>query len=263
MKWKLATFNVNGIRARLPQVLDWVHLHQPDVMCLQEIKCQTHEFPVDAFFEAGYASFVRGQKAFHGVAILTRTQPADVRLGFDDGAPDEEARLIAVLADGVWVVNTYIPQGRAVDDPAFQYKLDFFARLKRWLVNRFDADRPLVWAGDLNVAPTDIDVFDPERTSGEVGCHPSERHALADVAAWGLVDLFRRHHPDQKQFTFWDYRLPNGFKRNLGWRLDHILATAGLADVSGKCQVDVAPRGLPKPSDHTPVWAEFDLARLV
>jgi exodeoxyribonuclease III len=263
MSWKLATFNVNGIRARLATVVDWIGEHQPDVLCLQEIKCQDKDFPVQPLEEAGYRVSLRGQKSFNGVAILTRRQPDEIIKGFGDGDTDEEARFIGARVDGVWVVNTYIPQGRDPEHPAFQYKLGYFTRLKRWFERRFDPTQPLIWTGDINVAPTALDVFDPKRLAGSVGFHPLEHQALAEVAAWGLVDCFRKHHPDQKQFTFWDYRLPKSFERNLGWRIDHILATRPLAEVCLDCLVDSELRGRQNPSDHTPVWAEFALDRLI
>jgi len=262
MSWKFATFNVNGIRARLQIVLDWLKHQQPDVLCLQEIKCQDKDFPINFFQEAGYIATVRGQKAFNGVVILSKRHPDQVLREFGDGQPDEEARLIATMTDGVWVVNTYVPQGRDPDDPAFQYKLDFLARLKRWFESHFNPVQPLIWTGDMNVAPEEMDVFDPGRLDGEVGFHPVERKALAEVMAWGFIDLFRIHHPKQKQFTFWDYRLPKSFQRNLGWRLDHIMVTEPMAAMSIECLVDVEPRGRLKPSDHTPIWAEFDLKKL-
>jgi len=259
MLWKLATFNVNGIRARLPAVLDWLQIHQPEVLCLQEIKCQDKDFPFEPFREAGYSAGVRGQKAYNGVAILTKTPPAEIRLGFTDGEPEEEARLIAGLTEGIWVVNTYVPQGRDPADPAFKHKLNFLARLKKWFERNFEPEQPLIWTGDFNVAPEPIDVFDPERLDGEVGFHPDERRALNEVKAWGFTDVFRQLHPDQRQFSFWDYRLPRSFEKNLGWRLDHIMTTKPLAEVCRECSIDDGPRGWPKPSDHTPVWAEFDL----
>lgn len=259
MVWKLATFNVNGIRARLPIVLQWLEKHQPDVLCMQEIKCRDADFTFQAFLDRGYTATVRGQKSFNGVAILTKRSPSEVLREFGDGASEEEARLLAVRVDEVWVVNTYVPQGRSVEDPAFARKLEFFARLKRWLQTRFDPLLPLVWTGDINVAPTSLDVYDPKRMEGKVCFHPAEHEALAKTSAWGLTDLFRKHHPDQKQFTFWDYRMPKSLERNLGWRLDHILATAPMALASIDCFVDTEPRGQDKPSDHTPVVADFDL----
>ncbi len=259
MRWKVATFNVNGIRARLQHVVNWIRDHEPDVLCLQEIKCTVEQFPFDAFRDMGYGASVHGQKAFHGVAILSRREPGQVLTGFNDGGPDEEARLIAASFDPVWVVNTYVPQGRDPADPAFQTKLDFFSRLYAWIGSRFRPDQPLVWVGDLNVAPEPIDVFDPKRLDGKIGFHPEERKAFERMRAWGFIDVFRRHHPDARQFTFWDYRIPGSLTKNLGWRLDHILSTQSLAERSQACQVDQDLRGLPQPSDHAPVWALFDL----
>jgi exodeoxyribonuclease-3 len=259
MVWKMATFNVNGIRSRLPIVLDWLAKYQPDVLCMQEIKCRDSDFIAAPFTEMGYTASVRGQKSFNGVAILTLRQPKEVLSEFCDGGPEDEARLLAVHVDDIWVINTYVPQGRSPEDPAFRHKLAFFARLKQWLETRFDPALPLVWTGDINVAPESMDVFDPKRMEGKVGFHPAEREALASVAAWGLTDLFRKHRPEQKQFTFWDYRLPKSFERDLGWRIDHILATETLVSASIDCFVDTEPRVLDKPSDHTPVCAEFGL----
>ncbi len=262
MVWSVATFNVNGIRSRLASLLRWLEERNPDVVCLQEIKCRDEDFPADALREAGYTAAVRGQKSFNGVAVLSRTEPEEVLKGFADGMPDDEARFIAVKTRGVWIVNTYVPQGRDPGNPAFRYKLDFFDRLKRWFDERHTATQPLIWTGDLNVAPEEIDVFDPKRMAGKVGFHPAEHQALQDVLSWGFFDLFRKHHPQTRQFTFWDYRLPQSFARNLGWRLDHILATEPAAGACVECEVDSAPRGRENPSDHTPVWAAFDIGKI-
>jgi len=254
VSWKLATFNVNGIRARLPIVLAWLEKHRPDVLCLQEIKCRDSEFPGEAFREVGYESTVKGRKSQSGVAVLSRSSPEEVRTHFE-----EEARLIAASFSGIWVVNTYVPQGRDPQDPAFKAKIDFFKQLKEWFSLHFKPDQPLVWTGDINVAPGPLDVFDPKRMEGKVGFHPEERKALADTVSWGFEDVFRIHHPGEKQFTFWDYRIPSSLEKNLGWRLDHIWATPGLARLSRDCRVDEGPRAMDRPSDHTPVWVEFDL----
>lgn len=262
MSWTLATFNVNGIRARLPVLLDWLARRGPDVVCVQETKVQDKDFPLAPLEEAGYRVSFWGQKSFNGVAILSKSQPDEVRIGFDDGQPEEQARMITVLVDGVWVVNTYIPQGQEVGAPAFEYKLEFFSRLKNWIETNFKPSQPLLWVGDMNVAPEDVDVYDPKRMAGKVSCHPDERKALEAMAAWGLSDCFRQHHPDEKQFTFWDYRLPKSFQRDLGWRLDLVMASQPLAGVCTASEVDSEPRGWLKPSDHTPVLATFDLAKL-
>jgi len=260
MPWKIATFNVNGIRSRLQVVLSWLDQNRPDILCLQEIKCQDAEFPFDAIREAGYEASVCGQKSFHGVAILSVRKPEAVKRGFGDGVADVEARLIAEKIDGIWVVNTYVPMGTSPDHPAFQVKLEFFARLKKYFNREFTPSDPLIWLGDINVAPDELDVFSPKRMEGKIGFHPLEKMALADVVSWGFVDLFRTHHPDVRQFTFWDYRLPQSFERNLGWRLDHIRATRPVAKASIDCRVDADLRGRPTPSDHSPVWATIHLA---
>jgi exodeoxyribonuclease-3 len=258
MKWKIATFNVNGIRAREHVLVSWMERNRPDVMCLQEIKCRDSEFPAASLRELGYEVSVHGQKSFHGVAILSRHRPEIVRRGFGDGKSDEEARLIAAKIDGIWVFNTYVPQGRTPEDPAFQSKLDFFIRLRDLLQREFAASDPIIWTGDINVAPEEIDVYSPRRMDGKTGFHPLERQALAGAVSWGFADLFRKHHPSAKQFTFWDYRLPQSFQRDLGWRLDHIFATEPVVVCSIDCGVDADLRGQSKPSDHAPVWAEIE-----
>ena len=263
MGWKMATFNVNGVRARLPLLLEWLEEKRPDVACLQEIKCRDEDFPAADIAGAGYRAIVRGQKSFNGVAILHKDDPQDVWLEFGGGEPlDPEARFLAARFGKVWVINTYVPQGRDPDDPAFAYKLDFIARIRAGLEAHFTPGDPLVWTGDINVAPEPIDVFDPKRMEGQTGFHPEERKALAEAAGWGLTDLYRHLHPDEKQFTFWDYRLPKSFQRNLGWRIDHFLATRSMADCCLGCEVDMELRGKAKPSDHTAVMAEFDLEAL-
>lgn len=259
MTWKLATFNVNGIRARLGILADWLAANRPDALCLQEIKVQDADFPAADLAKLGYRAAFWGQKSYNGVAILTLREPAAVVRGFGGAAEGEEARLISLTVDGVTLLNAYVPQGREVGHPAFATKLAFLDRLAALLSANHQPDQRLVLAGDLNVAPADLDLYDPARLAGAVGCHPDERAALARVAAWGLTDLFRQQNPEARQFTFWDYRLPQSFKRNLGWRIDHLLASAPLAAACVACTVDCAPRALEKPSDHTPLVAEFEI----
>ncbi len=263
MKWKIATFNVNGIRSREHVLASWLVTHGPDIVCLQEIKCRDCEFPVDALRQIGYEASVCGQKSFHGVAILSKRKPEQVRRGFGDGGSDVEARLIAAKIDGIWIFNTYVPQGKSPEHPAFRIKLDFFARLRSLFQGEFKPSDPVIWTGDINVAPEELDVFSPRRMDGKIGFHPLEREALANVASWGFIDLFRKHHPEVRQFTFWDYRLPQSFQRNLGWRIDHIFATPPISANSIDCGVDADLRGQANPSDHTPVWAEIELADVV
>jgi exodeoxyribonuclease-3 len=255
--FKLATFNANSIRSRLSIILDWLAVHNPDVLCVQETKCQDRDFPAEAFTSAGWRVVFRGEKSYNGVAIISREEPADVRFGLDGGDP-EEARLIRARIAGVDVLNSYVPQGTAVDSPRFQYKLDWFKRLRRLLETEYSPVAPLIWAGDLNVAPEPADVYDPVLFEGSVCFHPLERAALGEVMSWGLVDVFRKHNAEAGQYTFWDYRMRGALSRNLGWRLDHIMATAPLAARSTAAHIDRAPRALDKPSDHTFLIAEFE-----
>ncbi len=255
MSWSLATFNVNGVRARLPLLLDWLEQNSPEVVCLQETKVQDADFPASDFEALGYQARFHGQKSFNGVAVLSRGEPAEVLTGLDDD--DDQARALAIKLDDAWVVNLYVPQGREVGHEAYEYKLAFLARVRAWLDERFKPSQPLAVVGDMNVALTDRDVFDPKRMAGKVSCTDEERAAVQALMDWGLIDAFRQHHPEDKQFTFWDYRLPQSFKRNLGWRIDLILASKPLAKACTECLVDTAPRGLAKPSDHTPVVARF------
>lgn len=259
MGWKLATFNVNGLRARLNIVTDWLNQHQPQVLCLQETKVQDQDFPAAVLEECGYHVAFMGQKSYNGVAVLSQSRPEEVRMSLEDGEDDPEARFLAVKVDGVWVANAYIPQGRDADHPSFQYKLRYFERVLDWLKKHHKPEGKLILTGDLNVAPHPIDVYDPKRLEGQPDYHPEVRAAFQVWLDWGLTDLYRQHRPDEVQYTFWDYRMPKAFQRNLGWRIDHILATKPLAQACRDCWVDAGPRSLPKPSDHTPMLAEFDL----
>lgn len=256
---KIASFNANGIRARIEIVVEWISREQPAVFCLQETKVQDEDFPLESFRERSLHVAYWGQKSYNGVAVVSREEPEEIQLGLGDGEDPEEARLISARIGGIWVVNTYVPQGTAVDSPRFQYKLEWFGRLERYFQTHFKATDPVLWVGDLNVAPEDRDVYDPTRLAGHVCFHPEEQSALSKVLRWGFVDVFRKHEPGENQFTFFDYRLPKSPERNLGWRLDHIFATRPLADKSRRAWIDKAPRLLPKPSDHTPICAEFEI----
>lgn len=255
---KIASFNVNGIRARMPIILDWIRKETPDVLCLQETKVQDPDFPLEPIKAAGYHCSFKGQKSYNGVATLTRLIPDNIAYGFGDGDPLEEPRLITIGIAGLTIVNTYIPQGRDPRDEAFQYKLEWFSRLKAFFETMHSPDQPLVWTGDFNVAPEPIDVHDPEGLKGSVGFHPDEQAALARVMDWGFVDVYRKHRSGEQAYTFFDYRIPNGVKRGLGWRIDHICATRPLADASVDARIDLEPRLMQRPSDHTLIIAEFN-----
>jgi exodeoxyribonuclease-3 len=256
---KVATFNVNSVRSRLDLVTGWLQKERPDALCMQEIRVQDSEFPGDAFRNIGYHVAFRGQKAHAGVAIVSREEPQDVSCGLDDGGEPDPARLIRAVVRGVPIVNTYVPQGQSIDSPWFQYKLEWLARLRRWFERHYSPDKPLIWVGDFNVAPEPMDVHDPKALAKHVDFHPDARAALEKIKDWGFVDVFRQHHPEPGQFTFWDYRVRDALERNIGWRVDHIWATQPLAAKSVRAWIDVEARRAPKPSDHTFLVAEFAL----
>jgi len=257
--FKIATFNANSIRSRLDQILDWLNREHPDVLCVQETKVQDKDFPAQPIEDAGYHVIFSGQKAYSGVAILSRTTPEHVVVGFDDGEEDTDApRLLRAAYHGVTVVNTYVPQGRDVDSEHFQYKLHWLARLRALFERHYSPDDLLVWVGDLNVAPEDIDVYDPKGLRYHVDFHPDAQAALEAIRQWGFVDVFRQHHPGEpQQFSYFDYRANNPIERGIGWRIDHIWATAPLAAKSTRAWIDVEARKAARPSDHTLVVAEF------
>lgn len=256
---KIASFNANGIRARLPVVLRWLAEAAPDCLCLQETKVQDADFPKEPFEAAGYHCCFTGIKSYNGVAVLSKAAPSGVRPGFDASTGAEDARLIAVNVNGVAIVNTYIPQGQAPESEKFQYKLAWLERLSAYFVKNYNPLDPVLWLGDFNIAPEPIDVYDPEKLAGAVCFHPEEHRRLEKLAAWGFVDVYRRHRPDAREFSFWDYRIPQAVKRGLGWRIDHIWATAPLAARSTAAWIDAAPRSWQRPSDHTFVVAEFQI----
>lgn len=257
---RIATFNVNSIRSRMEIVLGWLDTHRPDVLCLQETKVQDVEFPVEPFQGAGYQVTFKGQKAYNGVAVLSREPVTEVRYGFNDDGPADESRLIEVTVGGVRVVNTYVPQGREIDHEMYQYKLEWFRRLRRHFDERYKRDDPLVWLGDMNVAHEPIDVHNPEKRARHVCYHQDARDMFAHCREWGFVDVFRQHHPEAGHYTFYDYRGKDNVKNGLGWRIDYILTNPALARRCTDCYIDVAPRLKPKPSDHTCMIAEFDLS---
>ncbi len=254
---KIATFNANGVRARLPIIAKWLQEESPDVLCLQETKVQDADFPRQPFKDLGYHCSFRGEKSYNGVAMLSKAPPEGISFGFSDERAGEETRLMAARITGIPIVNTYVPQGYAPESEKFQYKLRWLERLRRCFSQHFQSDMPLLWVGDFNVAPEPIDVYDPKRLLGSVGFHPAEHKALAAIKAWGFVDVFRKHQSEGKMYSFWDYRIPNAVQRGLGWRVDHIWATACVAEKSTRAWIDIDSRCLPKPSDHTFMVAEF------
>lgn len=255
---KIATFNVNSIRMRLPIVSHWLEQHQPDVLCLQETKVQDELFPGLALAATGYHVSFRGMKSYNGVAVLTRVPPDAVYYGFDDGEAEiDDARLIRVIVQGLPIINTYVPNGFKIDSPKYTYKLGWYTRLRQYFSKHLSPDRPAIWCGDMNVAPDPIDVHSPEKHLTHVCFHEDVRRAYKQTVAWGFVDVFRKLYPDRQQFTFWDYLRPSSLEKNKGWRIDHIMATPPLAEKCTQVEVDIEPRKAPSASDHTFVWAEF------
>ena len=254
---KLATWNVNSVRARLERLLAWLARHQPDVLCLQELKVVDEAFPTDALREAGYHCAVHGQKTYNGVAILSRVEPTDVRRGLSDGVGDPQAQLIAANVGGARMLSAYVPNGSVVGTDKFAYKLRWLRRLRDHLDRCADPSEPVVLCGDFNVARFDDEVARPAEWGGSVLCVPEVREALERVRAWGFADVFRAHHPRGGVYSWWDYRA-GAFPRNNGLRIDHIFATETLAARCTSAEVDREERKGPKASDHAPVLAVFD-----
>lgn len=253
---KIATFNCNSVRSRLDTVLRWLADQTPDILCLQETKVQDADFPAAAFTDAGWHVVFKGEKSYNGVAIVSK-QPADeVSFGLD-GEPKDEPRLVHARFGALHVLNTYVPQGREIDHPMYAYKLEWFARLTRYLQKRFNAATPLLWCGDLNVARHPIDVSSPETKTNHVCYHKAVRDAFEDALSFGFTDLFRHHNPGLVDYSFYDYRAPFNPDQKRGWRIDYVLATAPLAKKSLAAAIDVAPRTRPKPSDHCPLYADI------
>jgi len=255
-KIKIATFNANSIRARLDIVLGWLKQHKPDVLCLQETKAQDKDFPELAIRGAGYHAAFRGEKSYNGVAILTKEKPKKISFGLGGKEPDE-TRLAYVNYRGLHIVNTYVPQGRGIDLPQYRYKLSWFRRLGAYFDAHFTPRQRVLWCGDLNVAPEAIDVHSPETKRQHVCYHEDVRNAFRRTFDWGFVDVFRKFHPDEAQYSFFDYRFKDSIRLNVGWRIDHILATKPLEKKAHACEIDIKPRLMQKPSDHTFVVAEF------
>ncbi len=254
---KIASWNLNSIRARQQLLVSWLALAQPDVLCLQELKCTDSEFPSLELKAAGYDSACYGQRSYNGVAILSKLPLGDIARGMGDES-DEQARVLAATAGRVRVISAYAPNGQAVDSPAFEYKLLWYERLCRYLDARFDKNEPLVLCGDFNVAPEPRDVHDAKLWEGQTMFTLKEREALKRVVDFGLVDTFRLHHAEEGRFSWWDYRML-AFPKNRGLRIDHLYATAPLAEKCIAADIDREARKGSQPSDHAPVWAEFAL----
>ncbi len=253
---KLATWNVNSLKVRLPHVLDWLAATQPDVLCLQETKMEDKAFPHAEIEAAGYRAAHNGQKTYNGVAILTRSEMTDVHFDIPDFS-DTQKRVIAATIDGTRIVCAYIPNGQAVGSEKYAYKLQWLAALTGWLREEIAQHPQLALLGDYNIAPDDRDVHDPAAWKDQILCSEPERAAFRQLLGLGLADAFRLFDQPEKSFSWWDYR-QMGFRLNRGLRIDHVLLAPALAGLCRACRIDKAPRKLERPSDHAPVIAELE-----
>lgn len=252
---KIATWNVNSIRSREERLLKWLDRQQPDVVCLQELKVTEDKFPFEPLRKAGYHAAVHGQKTYNGVAILSRLEPKKIETSFDDGVDDPQARVISAVIEDVRILSIYVPNGASVGSEKWDYKLEWFDRLRRYLDERADPQSPLALCGDFNIAPDDDDVANPQVWQDSVLCHDDGRRALQKVSDWGLVDAFRLKHPEGKIYSWWDYRRL-AFPKNDGLRIDHIFVTRQLTNRIMSAEVDRQERKGKLPSDHAPVIVE-------
>lgn len=256
---RVATFNINNINRRLPNLLAWLAETTPDIVCLQELKCTDAAFPADAIREAGYQAVWRGQRTWNGVAILARGRdPVLTRSSLPGDPRDDQARYIEAAVGGVLVGCLYLPNGNPQPGPKFNYKLAWFKRLTRHARSLLRTDLPVILAGDFNVAPTELDIYLTRSWDDDALIQPETRAAYAQLLAQGWTDCVRDLHPDQRIYTFWHY-LRNRWPRDAGLRLDHILLSPALAASLVAAGVDRPVRGKPGASDHAPVWAEIRL----
>ena len=252
---KLASWNVNSLKVRLPHLLDWLAAKQPDAVCLQETKTEDAGFPLAAIEAAGYRAVFCGQKTYNGVAILSRVEPLDVQHGIPNFA-DDPKRLIAATVGDLRVVCAYAPNGQSLESDKFVYKLRWYEALTTWMKEELVRHPRLAILGDFNIAPEDRDVHNPKRWEGGIHVSPQEREALGRLLGVGFSDAFRLFEQPEKEFSWWDYRL-NAFQRGWGLRIDLILLSKELAARCRASSIDKAPRALERPSDHTPVIAEL------
>ncbi|PYP85304.1 MAG: exodeoxyribonuclease III [Blastocatellia bacterium AA13] len=254
---KIATWNVNSVRTRLPRVVSWLERRQPDVVCLQETKVVDESFPLAEIEALGYHCLLNGQKSYNGVAILSRTEPQDVVRLLPGDELDAEHRMLIAVIEGIRIVNIYAPNGGDVGLPRYAFKLEWYRRLREFLNVSFDPSENLLICGDFNVAPDDRDVWDPQRWRGKILFSEPEKEALRNLVSWGLQDALRLHKSEGGLYTFWDYRA-GAFHRGWGLRIDHILVTESLARRCADVEIDRNERKGEKPSDHAPVIATLE-----
>jgi len=254
---KIATWNVNSLKVRLPHVLDWLEGSQADILCLQETKLTDENFPADTIRAAGYEVAFSGQKTYNGVAIISKQTAADIITDVP-GLNDPQRRILGATIDGVRVLNLYVVNGQEVDSEKYTHKLHWLEKVTEYIESQLREHEHFVVLGDFNIAPEDRDVYDPEAWHERILCSTPEREALQKILGLGLSDVFRRFDQEDNSFSWWDYRA-GAFRRNRGLRIDLILASQALADDCTACTIDKEPRWLERPSDHTPIIAEFNL----
>ena len=254
---KIATWNVNSLRVRKSHVIDWIKSANPDVLALQELKLPDESFPISEFAEVGYQSVFSGQKTYNGVAILSKKQ-ADIIATDFPYYQDQQRRILCVQIGQLCVLNLYVPNGSEVGSEKYHYKLEWLSHLHSYLVQLLEKHKYCILLGDFNIAPADEDVHDPAEWEGKILCSGPERESYFKLIGAGMTDCFRIFNQENGHFSWWDYRAA-AFRRNRGLRIDHILASDQLAKLCLTCQIDKAPRKLERPSDHVPVFAEFDL----
>ena len=255
---KIATWNINSIGSRIQHVIDWCETNQPDVLCLQETKCVDDKFPASRFKRIGFEHIaVHGEKAYNGVAIISKLRLDDVQKNFPLSEANESKRLIAATIDGIRVVNVYVPHGTKFGSDKFRYKLDWVRRLREMFDAGFATDDEVILCGDLNVAPHEMDVWNPLLWNNKMHFSRPEREAIMDLKRWGFVDVFRQLNGSEREFSWWS-NFHHDFEKDRGLRIDHIWASPPLAEICTDCWIDKTPRGWEKPSDHAPVLAEFD-----
>ncbi|MEG4318859.1 MULTISPECIES: exodeoxyribonuclease III [unclassified Microcoleus] len=260
---KIATWNVNSIRTRLEHVTNWLQTNPVDVLCLQETKVTDKDFPLQPFLDIGYNCYISGQKSYNGVAIFSRSPLSQLSAGFAPilgtetaGSFDEQKRLIAGVTDDLCIISVYVPNGSEVGSEKYQYKLHWLKLLQEYLKIALDKSPNLCICGDFNIVPDDRDIYNPKAAANSVGLSIPERQALTEITALGLSDPFRKFTSEGGHYSWWDYRAA-AFPRNNGWRIDHHYLSPSLYEKAKSCTIDIAPRKLIKPSDHTPVIVEI------
>jgi exodeoxyribonuclease-3 len=253
----LATWNVNSINARLSHIEEFLNNYDPDILCMQETKIVDEKFPIDLFTDRGYEVEIYGEKSYNGVAIASKLPMTSITKGFKVEIAAGSRRLVAATCGDVKVLNVYIPNGQAVGSQKYEYKLEWLRALRKHIEESYSPDDDLIICGDFNIAPEDRDVYNPQQYDGRIMSSAEERTYLDDIRNWGFVDVFRKHHDEPGLFTWWDYQA-GCFRRNIGFRIDHIWTTASMVSRCSATMIAREMREMQKPSDHAPVMVEFD-----